>query len=95
MKLFEIILLEYVGENEWTHHLLVRAKTQSSAEKKAHKYAQSIWYSWDDDKPVKKNEDGAYEFNGGEYVVSITDIREITEEQFCKEALKRAIINIA
>ena len=70
MNLFEVILREYIGEKEWSHNLLVRARTLKSAEKKAHKYACKFWSSWEDNEPVKKNEDGQYEFNGGEIVVS-------------------------
>jgi hypothetical protein len=92
MKLFEIQLREYIGEKEWTHHLLVEAKTQNAAEKKAHKYARRFWSSYEDNEPVRKNEDGQYEFNGGEIVVEVLNVKETTQEQFCKEAYERAMI---
>jgi hypothetical protein len=93
MKLFEIVLEERIGEKEWTHNLLVQAKTLKSAEKKAHKYARRYWSSWEDNEPVHKNEDGAYEFNGGEIVVSVEDVSETTKERFCQEAFERAMIS--
>jgi hypothetical protein len=92
MKLFEIQLREYIGEKEWTHHSLVEAKTLNSAEKKAHKYARRFWSSYEDGEPVKKNEDGQYEFNGGEIIVEVLDVKETTKEQFCQEAYERALI---
>ena len=91
MKLFEVILREHIGEKEWTHNLLVRARTLKSAEKKAHKYAKRFWASYDE--PVKKNEDGQYEFNGGEIVVEVLDVRETSKEQFLEECYQRALIN--
>lgn len=93
MKLFEIILREYIGEKEWTHYELVLAKTLQSAGKKAHKYARRFWSSYEDNQPVRKNKDGQYEFNGGEIVVSVEDVSEITKERFCIEAFERALIN--
>jgi hypothetical protein len=93
MNLFEIILREYIGEKEWTHNLLVRARTLKSAEKKAHKYARKFWSSSEDNQPVKKNVDGQYEFNGGEIVVELDDVRETTKEQFLEECYQRSLIN--
>ena len=93
MNLFEIILREYIGEKEWSHNLLVRARTLKSAEKKAHKYARKFWSSSEEDEPVKKNKDGQYEFNGGEIVVEVLDVKETTKEQFCKDAFERALIS--
>ena len=93
MKLFEIILREQIGEKEWTHNLLVRARTLKSAEKKAHNYARKFWSSYEDNEPVKKNEDGQYEFNGGEIVVQVVDVREISKEEWLEKAFERALIN--
>lgn len=93
IKLYEIILIEYIGEKEWSHNLLLRATTLSAAEKKAHKYARKFWSSWEDAEPVKKNEDGQYEFNGGEIVVEVDDVSETTKEQFLEDTFQRALIN--
>ena len=93
MKLFEIVLREYIGEKEWGHNLLVRAKTLSAAEKKAHQYARRYWSSWEDGELVRRNRDGQYEFNGGEIVVSVEDVSETTKEQFLEECYQRALIN--
>lgn len=91
MKLFKITLREYIGEREWTHYELVKAKTLSAAEKKADKYAKKFWASCEDE-PAKKNKDGQYEFAGGE-VVEVLDVEETTKEKFCEEAFDRALIN--
>ena len=93
MKLFEIVLREYLGEKEWGHNLLVRAKTLSAAEKIAHNYAKKFWSSSDDSEPVKKNKDGQYEFEGGSILVEVEDVRETTKEQFLEECHQRALIN--
>ena len=92
MKLFEILLREYIGEKEWTHNLLVQDKTLHSAEKKAHKYARRFWSSYEDKKPVRKNKDGQYEFNDGEIMVEVLDVKETTKETFFEEAFQRAFI---
>jgi len=94
MKLFEVRLREYIGEKEWTHNLLVEAKTINAAESKAHKYARRFWASYEDNEPVKKNKDGQYEFNGGEIVVEVLNVKDTTKEQFCQEAYERALIQI-
>ena len=93
MKLFEIRLREYIGEKEFTHNLLIQATTLLSAQKKAHKYARRFWSSYEDNKPVRKNEGGQYEFNDGEILVEVLDVKETTKEQFCQEAMERALIN--
>ena len=90
MKLYEIVLREYIGEREWTHYLLVNSRTQETAEKKANQYAKKFWASWED-RPARKNEDGQYEFAGGE-VVEVLDIRETTKEKFLNECFERAVI---
>lgn len=91
MKLFEIVIREYIGEREWTHYELVFAKTLTSAEKKAHNYAKKFWAS-SDDKPARKNQDGQYEFASGE-VVEVLYLKETTRETFSDEAFYRAMIN--
>ena len=93
MKLFEIRIREYIGEKEWTNTLLVLAKTLHSAEKKAHKYARSFWSTYEDGAPVRKNKDGQYEFNDGEILVEVLDVKETSKEQFLQEAFDRALIN--
>jgi hypothetical protein len=93
MKLYEIVLEEHIGEKEWTHHHLFYAKTLRLAQKKANQFAKTYWSSWEDNEPVHKNEDGAYEFNGGGIIVNVEDVREITKEQFCQKAFERALIN--
>jgi hypothetical protein len=93
MKLFELRLQEHIGEKEWTHNLLIQAKTLKSAEKKADQYAKKFWSSYEDDQPVRKNKDGQYLFNGGEIVVEVLDVSEITKEQFLLEAYQRAMIS--
>ena len=92
MKLFEILLEESIVGKEFTHHLLVKAKTLESAQKKAEKYAKKFWGSWED-QPVRKNEDGWYEFEGGSILVQVVDVRETTKEQFLEECYQRALIN--
>ena len=92
MKLYELILVEMIGEKEWTHYLLIQAKTLSTAEKKAHNYAKRFWSSYEDNQPVRKNKDGQYEFNGGEIVVEVERVTETTKEQFLEEAYQRALI---
>lgn len=94
MNLYEILLREFIGgEKEWSHNLLVEAKTLNSAEKKAHKYARRFWSSYEDNEPVKKNEDGQYVFNDGEILVEVLSVHETTKEQFCQEAYERAMIH--
>ena len=90
MKLFEVLLREYIGEREWTHNLLVNSRTLKSAEKKAHRYAKKFWASWEES-PARKNEEGQYEFSGGE-VVEVLDVRETTKEKFLDECFERAVI---
>ena len=92
MKLYEAVIREYIGEREWTHHLLVNARTLKSAEKKADQYARKFWASYEDNKPAKKNEDGQYEFIGGE-VVEVMYVQETTREKFSDESFYRAMIN--
>jgi hypothetical protein len=91
MKLFEITLREYIGDKEWTHYELIQARTLSSAEKKADKYAKQFWASYEDDDLVRKNEDGQYEFSGGE-IVEVLSVKETTKEKFLEEAYQRALI---
>ena len=90
MKLYEIILREYIGEKEWTHYLAVEAKTLQSARIKAHRYAKHFWDCFEC--PVKKNRDGQYEFNHGEILVEVIDIRITTKEKFLTECFERALI---
>ena len=92
MKLFELILREHIGEKEFTYNKLIQAKTQKSAENKAHKYARRFWSSYEDDQPVRKNKDGQYLFNGGEIVVEVLSVQETNKEQFLKECYQRAMI---
>ena len=92
-KLFELILRESINDKEFTYNKLIFAKTLKSAEKKAHKYARRFWSSYEDDQPVRKNKDGQYLFNGGEIVVEVLDVSEITKEQFLLEAYQRAMIS--
>jgi len=91
MKLYQAVLREYIGEGEWTHYLLVNSRTLKSAEKKAHNYARKFWASWED-RPARKNEDGQYEFAGGE-IVEVMSVQETTRETFNDEAFYRAMIN--
>ena len=93
MKLFEIVIQEQIGEKEWTHNLLIQARTLRAAERKANTYARRYWSSWEDGELVRRNRDGQYEFNGGEIVVSIEDVSETTKEQFLEECYQRALIN--
>ena len=91
MKLFELILREHIGEKEFTYNKLIQAKTQKSAENKAHKYARRFWSSYEDNQPVRKK-DGQYYFNGGEIVVEVIDVSETTKDQFLEECYQRALI---
>jgi hypothetical protein len=92
MKLYELILRESIGEKEFTYNKLIFAKTQKSAENKAHKYAKKFWSSYEDDQPVRKNKQGQYEFNNGEIVVEVIDVSETSKEQFLEECFQRALI---
>ena len=92
MKLFELILREYIGDKEFTYNKLIFAKTLQSAEKKAHQYARKFWSSYEDNQPVRKNRDGQYEFNNGEIIVEVINVSETTKDQFLEECYQRALI---
>ena len=92
MKLYELILREYIGEKEFTYNKLIYARTLKSAERKADKYAKRFWSSYEDDQHVRKNKEGQYEFNGGEIVVELIVVSETTKEQFLEECYQRALI---
>ena len=92
MKLYRIILEESIVGKEFSHNKLVRARTLISAQKKAEKYAKKFWGSWED-QPVRKNDDGWYEFEGGSILVQVVDVREITKEEWLEKAFEQALIN--
>lgn len=92
MKLFELRLQESINDKEFTYNKLIPAKTLKSAEKKADQYASRFWSSYEDSKPVRKNKYKQYLFNGGEIVVEVLSVQEITKEKFHNEAYQRALI---
>ena len=92
MKLFELMLREYIGEKEFTYNKLIFAKTLRSAEKQAHKYARRFWSSYEDNQPVRMNKDKQYLFNGGEIIVSVEGVSETNKQQFLEECYQRGLI---
>lgn len=87
MKLYEGEFTEHNGEQEYTHRVLVHARTMQSAEKKILKWMKH-WY---EDDGVEPYEDRGWEFFGGQIIVSLDGVNETTKQEFMENAYRRAI----
>lgn len=91
MHLYQFIIQEQIGEKEWTHHHLLNAISLNEARAKAEEYASKYW-AVDENESADKNGHGWYEFNDGEILVRVEEVRPITKEKFLREAFERALI---
>jgi hypothetical protein len=93
MKLFEFTTTERNGEQEYSNNHLVQADSIEKARAAAIEYCKT-WY---DDEDVKIETDNfgymTFIFFCGEIELELNDITETTEQKFCQEAVKRALIN--
>lgn len=87
MKLYEGVFTEYNGEQEYSHSVLVHAKTGQSAEKKILKWMKH-WY---EDEDVEPYENIGWEFFGGQIIISLESVNETTKQAFMENAYRRAI----
>lgn len=88
MELFEFILEEKNGEQEYSYNNIVWASSLKKAEKIAHEYAKTFY----DCGGTYDHETDEYDFGDGIYV-RILEVKEIKIEQWLKESLKKDLIN--
>jgi len=77
--LYLITILENYGEQEYTHYKLINSPSIEEAEIRAEKLAEK-WY-FDESKYIGK---GYYVFFNGNITVELTNVEQITEEEFIK-----------
>lgn len=94
MKLYQFTTTEHNGEQEYSNTHLVRAKNIKQANSKAVKFCKK-WYE-DEDVKIETDNFGylTFIFIDIQIELELNDIKEITKEQFCKEAYERALIQI-
>jgi hypothetical protein len=86
MKTFYAEIKELNGEQEYSFDYLIYAVTKSDAVVVAEGMART-WYSEDEDDVEEV--DGCYEFFGGLLIVSVVELKEMTEGEFVDRLLNR------